>query len=71
MEEPWQEDELAQPIEKFIPIYRRAKEEGLRLKAHIGEWGTAEDVARGVKVLQLDEVSMVSQGRNRRKPYSS
>ena len=56
MEEPWQEDELAQPIEKFIPIYRRAKEEGLRLKAHIGEWGTAEDVVRGVEALQLDEV---------------
>ena len=52
MEEPWQgiqdysidlyEDELAQPIENFIPIYRRAKEERLCLKAHIGEWGTAE-----------------------------
>ena len=39
-------DELAQPIENFIPIYRRAKAEGLRLKAHVGEWGTAEDVRR-------------------------
>ncbi len=66
MEEPWQGiqdysidlygDELSQPIENFIPIYRRAKEEGLRLKAHIGEWGTAEDVVRGVEALRLDEV---------------
>lgn len=49
-------DELAQPIENFIPIYRRAKTEGLRLKAHVGEWGTAEDVRRAVECLELDEV---------------
>lgn len=28
-------DELAQPIENFKGIYRRAKKEGLRLKAHV------------------------------------
>lgn len=49
-------DELAQPIENFIPIYRRAKEVGLRLKAHVGEWGTADDVRRAVECLELDEV---------------
>ncbi len=49
-------DELAQPIENFIPIYRRAKAEGLKLKAHVGEWGTAEDVRRAVEYLELDEV---------------
>lgn len=49
-------DELAQPIENFISIYRRAKAEGLRLKAHVGEWGTAEDVRRAVECLELDEV---------------
>lgn len=49
-------DELAQPIENFIPIYRRAKAEGLRLKAHVGEWGTAEDVRQAVERLELDEV---------------
>lgn len=49
-------DELAQPIENFIPIYRRAKIEGLRLKAHVGEWGTADDVRRAVECLELDEV---------------
>ena len=49
-------DELAQPIENFIPIYRKAKNQGLRVKAHIGEWGTANDVKKGVELLELDEV---------------
>ena len=49
-------DELAQPIENFKSIYRRAKSEGLRLKAHVGEWGTADDVRRAVECLELDEV---------------
>ena len=49
-------DEHAQPIENFRYIYRRAKSEGLRLKAHAGEWGTAEDVRRAVECLELDEV---------------
>ncbi len=49
-------DELAQPIENFVPIYEKAKENGLCLKAHIGEWGTADDVIKGVKLLNLDEV---------------
>lgn len=49
-------DEFAQPIENFIPLYRQAKTHGLRLKAHVGEWGTAEDVIAAVKYLDLDEV---------------
>ena len=49
-------DELAQPIENFKSIYRRAKAEGLRLKAHVGEWETADDVRRAVECLELDEV---------------
>lgn len=49
-------DELAQPIENFQSIYKKAKEQGLRLKAHIGEWGTAEEVLKGVQILGLDEV---------------
>jgi adenosine deaminase len=49
-------DELAQPIENFVPLYRQAKARGLRLKAHVGEWGTADDVWRAVEVLELDEV---------------
>ncbi len=49
-------DEAAQPIEKFVPVYRRAKAAGLRLKAHVGEWGTADDVWRAVEMLELSEV---------------
>jgi adenosine deaminase len=49
-------DEFAQPIEAFAPVYRRAKAAGLRLKAHAGEWGTADDVWRAVEVLELEEV---------------
>jgi len=49
-------DEGAQPIEVFKPIYRKAKAAGLRLKAHVGEWGTADDVWRAVDLLELDEV---------------
>lgn len=49
-------DELIQPIEVFVPLYRRAREAGLRLKAHVGEWGTADDVWRAVELLELDEV---------------
>jgi adenosine deaminase len=49
-------DELAQPIETFVPLYRRAQAAGLRLKAHVGEWGTADDVWRAVELLELDEV---------------
>lgn len=49
-------DELAQPIEVFAPLYRKAKRAGLRLKCHVGEWGTAADVGRAVDLLELDEV---------------
>jgi adenosine deaminase len=33
-----------------------AKDKGLRLKAHVGEWGDADDVWRAVEELELDEV---------------
>lgn len=49
-------DELAQPIENFVSIYRRAAENGLVLKAHVGEWGTARDIVSAVNALHLDEV---------------
>ncbi|WP_432664373.1 adenosine deaminase [Wukongibacter baidiensis] len=49
-------DELAQPIENFKGIYRRAKEKGLILKAHVGEWGDADSVKRAVSELELNEV---------------
>ena len=48
--------EDAQPIEVFQPLFRACKDKGLRLKAHVGEYGTADDVWRAVEVLELDEV---------------
>ncbi|MBR5343783.1 MAG: adenosine deaminase [Oscillospiraceae bacterium] len=49
-------DELAQPIENFIPIYEKAAENGLALKAHVGEWGSSQDIVKAVKALHLNEV---------------
>lgn len=49
-------DEFAQPIENFKPLYRLARANGLRLKAHVGEWGDADSVWRAVEELELDEV---------------
>jgi hypothetical protein len=49
-------DEFAQPIGNFKPLYRLAKSRGLRLKAHVGEWGDADSVWRAVEELELDEV---------------
>lgn len=49
-------NELAQPIENFVPIYRKAEKYGLKLKAHIGEFGTADDIEKGVDLLHLNEV---------------
>lgn len=49
-------DELAQPIENFIPIYDKAAENGLVLKAHVGEWGMAKDIVTSVELLHLNEV---------------
>ena len=49
-------DEMAQPIENFIPIYEKAADNGLVLKAHIGEWGKANDIVTAVDLLHLNEI---------------
>ncbi|OKP82143.1 hypothetical protein [Paenibacillus sp. P32E] len=49
-------DEFAQPIAYFKSIYRAAKSAGLVLKAHVGEFGTADDVREAVEELGLQEV---------------
>lgn len=49
-------NELAQPIKNFIPIYEKAAENGLILKAHIGEWGSANDIIQAVNLLHLNEI---------------
>ena len=37
-------------------LYRKAREAKMKLKAHVGEFGGAEEVQRTVEVLELDEV---------------
>lgn len=49
-------NELAQPIKNFQKIYRKAQSYGVKLKAHIGEFGTADDVMEAVELLELSEV---------------
>ncbi|UQZ32229.1 adenosine deaminase [Paenibacillus sp. PK3_47] len=48
--------ELAQPIRNFQAIYRQAKTAGLVLKAHSGEFGTADEVMEAVETLELQEI---------------
>ncbi len=45
-----------QPVEAFLPLFRKAEEYGLVKKKHAGEEGTADDVRRAVEVLGLSEV---------------
>lgn len=47
-------DEFAVPY--FKKTYRKAKTKGLILKAHVGEFGTAELVKKAVEELELDQV---------------
>lgn len=49
-------NEHAQAITNFKPVYRRAQSYGVKLRAHVGEFGTAEDVMEAVEELGLQEV---------------
>lgn len=42
--------------EAVQPLYAEARAAGMKLKAHVGEFGGAEEVRRTVEVLDLDEV---------------
>ena len=42
--------------EAVQPLYVKAREAGMKLKAHVGEFGGAEEVRRTVEILDLDEV---------------
>ena len=45
-----------QPVEAFMPLYRKAEQYCLVKKKHVGETGTADDVRRAVEVLGLSEI---------------
>lgn len=50
------DDELSQPVQNFREIYRFARRQGFRCTAHVGEFGSAEDVREAVEILNLDAV---------------
>ncbi len=49
-------NEFAQPIRNFQKIYKMAHSYGVKLKAHVGEFGTADDVMEAAEILELSEV---------------
>jgi len=48
--------ENVQPVEAYLPLYRKAEQYGLLKRMHAGETGSAEDVERAADVLGLDEI---------------
>jgi adenosine deaminase len=50
------DEETAQPIKNFFELFRFAKKQGYRCKAHAGEFGNAESVREAVEILELDAV---------------
>ena len=50
------DDELSQPVGNFREVYRLARSNGMKCKAHAGEFGNAESVREAVDVLELDAV---------------
>jgi adenosine deaminase len=49
-------NEHAQLPEPYVDLFRTAKRHGLKLKAHVGEFGDAALVERTLRVLDLDEI---------------
>lgn len=43
-------------VDNYKNIYRKAKKNGFILKAHVGEFGSAEAIRRAVDILELDQV---------------
>ncbi len=44
------------PPEVMKPLFEKARDAGMKLKAHVGEFEDAEEIRRTVEVLDLDEV---------------
>lgn len=43
--------------EKYVNLYRLAKEYGLKLRAHVGEFGSPELINRAIDILNLEEIN--------------
>lgn len=49
-------DERARPPEEYAPLYRRAREAGLRTVVHAGETGGPEEIARALRALEPERL---------------
>ncbi len=49
-------DEDGYPADPFVPIIREAKQAGLKITIHAGEWGGAERVAQAVEEIATDRI---------------
>jgi len=50
------DDESAQPVANFRELFRFARNQGMKCKAHAGEFGSADSVKEAVETLELDAV---------------
>ena len=49
-------NEVEFPAEPFAPIFREAKESGLKITVHAGEWAGADNVREAIEVLGADRI---------------
>ncbi len=49
-------DELGYALDPFIPLFAEAKQAGLKLTIHAGEWGAAQQVAQAIEVMGADRI---------------
>lgn len=49
-------DEAQFPAAPFEPIFREARQSGLRTTIHAGEWGPAENVVEAIELFQADRI---------------
>ncbi len=49
-------DENAVALDPFIPLFKEAKQAGLKLTIHAGEWGGAENILRAIEEIGADRI---------------
>ncbi|MCJ7535030.1 MAG: adenosine deaminase [Anaerolineales bacterium] len=49
-------DEAQFPSAPFEPIFREARQSGLKITIHAGEWGPAENIAQAIEYFEADRI---------------
>ncbi len=49
-------DEASAPVDPFVPLFAEAKQAGLKLTIHAGEWGGPENVAQAIDTMAADRI---------------